>query len=110
MFVRRVFGTVGSIALSKSRRCLSSKASSSKCRRSITSLQYATPHLFFRAHTAARNSRNRVRMSSTSQSIQLMTHNVREVDVSPLKKRSGLERHECWTTSALGDLFDVPSK
>ena len=56
---------VGSIALSKSRR-LSSNASSSKCRRSITSLQYATPHLCFRAHTGARNSHNRARMSSTS--------------------------------------------
>ena len=66
----KVFGTVGSSALSRSRRHRSSNAPSSRCRHSIASLSSTRRHICaFVPHTGARNSRNRFRMSSTGEEL-----------------------------------------
>ena len=63
-------GTVGSIALSRSRRRRSSNDSSSKCRRSIASLPNTRRHICaYVPHTGAGNSRSGVRMSSTDEEL-----------------------------------------
>ena len=59
---------------SRSRRRLSSNASSSRCQRSITSLLSTRRHIcVFVPHTGVRNSRNRFRMSSTGEELSKNT-------------------------------------